>query len=411
MLAYYELRVFTSYGLPVAGPITDIFSLSIARSRNNAGAFEATLPPDYDETIFGEDYVIEIWRSIDGRNFSLIDDTVWFVRDIEYDLDDNGREVLYVRGHDTTALLNRRVVAWFSFGAAVPGANAPSFKTAPAATAIYEIWEENFGGNVEGTLADSFNTPPPSVTSAVGWTATGTPLSALLRLLPRSPTGPLPTLPVVLEGIIVDGVEIAWMPALDAMRQIADISEQQGEKVWIDIVYTAGETSRLGNFSFKVWTGNRKADISETVVLSPYWDTMKSAKWRRNYTEMANWVHVGGPGQGDLRLVAGITDSNAVVRSAFYPIEAFIDAGEVYDEAGLISLGRAELWRRRARTTISGEIRQSPDLRFGRDYGYGNIVSAFYRNAQVTSTIESYTIDLDNGIENISIPLEGSTDA
>jgi hypothetical protein len=29
----------------------------------------------------------------------------------------------------------------------------------------------------------------------------------------------------------------------------------------------------------------------------------------------------------------------------------------------------------------------------------------------VTSTIESYTIDLDNGIENISIPLEGSTDA
>jgi hypothetical protein len=195
------------------------------------------------------------------------------------------------------------------------------------------------------------------------------------------------------------------------MRQIADISEQQGEKVWIDIVYTAGETSRLGNFSFKVWTGNRKADISETVVLSPYWDTMKSAKWRRNYTEMANWVHVGGPGQGDLRLVAGITDSNAVVRSAFYPIEAFIDAGEVYDEAGLVSLGRAELWRRRARTTISGEIRQSPDLRFGRDYGYGNIVSAFYRNAQVTSTIESYTIDLDNGIENISIPLEGSTDA
>lgn len=408
MLAHYELRVFTSYGIPVAEGITDIFALSFSRSRNNVGAFEVTLPPHYTEDTFGEDYVVEIWRSIDGRSFALIDDTCWFVREIEYDLDSNGKELLYVRGHDTTGLLERRIVAWYSFGSAAPGANAPSYKTAPADRAIYEVWQENFGSLVEGTLADSFNTPPPSVTAAEGWNDPGITLDALLRLMPRSPTGPIPDIPIGDAGALVSGVEIAWGSALDAMRQIADAAQTLGTLIWFDILYETSDNATLGTFSFRVWVGNRGADLSQTVVLSPYFDTMATAKIRKTYTELANWIHVGGPGQGDLRLVGGLVDDTSVLKSAFYPIEAFVDASESFSEESLLSAAQAELYHRRAKTIISGEIRQSPEFRFGRDYRYGTIVSVFYRNVQASSAIEAYSVEVADGIETIDIPLEGT---
>lgn len=406
MPAYYDLRVFTADGLSVLPSLTDFFALKFSRSRNNPGAFELTLPPDYPESYFGEDTIIEIWRSVDGRTWGLIDQTCWFVREIEYDLDDDGRELLFVRGHDTTGLLNRRIVPWFSLSSAGAGANAPGYKTAPADTLIAELWDENFGSLVEGTLVDSYNTPPPSVTAAAGWDFSAPVLTAKLRQMRRPPFGAMRRT-VMADSAPTIEQQTSWANVGDAMRSVSDAAEAKGQKIWFDIVYRAGSASELGDFTFQVWINNRGADLTRAVVLSPHYGTMAATKWRRSWTELANWVHIGGAGQDDLRLVAGILDDESIMRSPFYPIETFIDGGEIYAEDALLDLGRVELRRRRGLRTVSGEVVQSPEVRFGREYTYGDVVSAFYRDTTVLGEIQSYSIEVADGAEKIDIPLEG----
>lgn len=125
---------------------------------------------------------------------------------------------------------------------------------------------------------------------------------------------------------------------------------------------------------------------------------------------MANWVHVGGAGQGDLRLMGGVADGTSIKSSPFYPIETFVDAGEAFTEDAMIQAAKAELSNRRAKITVGGDILQSDEFRFGREYKYGSTIAAFYRNITVKATITQYSIEFSDGVENVSIPLEGSID-
>lgn len=409
MITYYELRVFTPQGLPIASSIPDVLSLSISRTENAPGAFEVTVPADYEDAVFGEDHIVEIWRSIDGRSWQLIDETCWFVREIEYNLDDDGKETLTVRGHDTTGLLARHVVAWPAFGSANTGANVPSYKTAPADTAIYEIWRENFGDDTEGTLVDAFTTPSPSVTNSIVVGDQNFTPAASQRAMPLNSFSGVTVAPDGEQGPVVEA-DVAWVSGLEAMKRIADAAAADGVKVSFDLLYYAGDASAVGSFEFRVWLDDRGADLSDGVVLSPYWGTMKNARLHKNYSEMANWVHVGGAGQGDLRLMGGVADGTSILRSPFYPIETFVDAGEAFTDDAMIQAAKAELSNRRAKVTVGGDISQSDEFRFGREYKYGDTIAAFYRNTTVKATITQYSIEFSDGVENVSIPLEGSVD-
>lgn len=409
MITYYELRVFTPQGLPIASSIPDVLSLSISRTENAPGAFEVTVPADYEDAVFGEDHIVEIWRSIDGRSWQLIDETCWFVREIEYNLDDDGKETLTVRGHDTTGLLARHVVAWPAFGSANTGANVPSYKTAPADTAIYEIWLENFGDGVAGTLADAFTSPSPSVSNSIVVGDQSFIPGPQQRRLPRTSFGEAKVGEDGEQGPVVEA-DVAWATGLEAMKRIAEAAAADGIRVSFDLLYYAGDASAVGAFEFKVFIGERGADLSDGVVLSPYWGTMKNAKLRRSYGEMANWVHIGGAGQGDLRLMGGVADGTSIKSSPFYPIETFVDAGEAFTEDAMIQAAKAELSNRRAKVTVGGDILQSDEFRFGREYKYGSTIAAFYRNITVKATITQYSIEFSDGVENVSIPLEGSID-
>lgn len=389
-------NLFDNNGRTVVAGAKNFLSLEYQRSENEIGAFEIVLPPFYRDFGIGPDWVFEFYRNMSDGMQILDGNTCWFARRFEeiYERDQCG--LLTIGGHDTVGLLKRRIVAWYAPGDAPPGFNGEGFKTQPADDAIREIFQENFGSKVDGPGA------PPSVTSPVGYpeptnyTAISRRMAANRRISEEE-TGS-GSAPIV-------ALEIAWQDALQAMQSIAQSASQQDpkKKVLFDIVYTPSNFGRLGQFDFRVWTGARGSTRSG-ILFSPEYGNLLNARFTQDYTDESNWVHVGGPGSGTDRIVAGVVDQRRS-RSPFYPIESFVEKNdlEVVAEESIIGAGQAELNARGEKVTLAAEVVQLDNFEFGVNYEYGDLIQAAVRGVTFESTVSNFRVTAQDGAVDVEV--------
>lgn len=392
----YIIKLFSAQGQLVAGNIRDHIHLTWARNENAPGAFEFTLPGYYQDYDIGRDYVFEIYDCT-GRKPVLDGETCWFVRRKEVRQEEGCGEVLVLSGHDTLALLDRRLVAWFSANSPPDGFTDPGYKTVPAITAIKELFLENFSGDVLDVPAAGV---PISVTDPEESPDTLPAFSAANRIMPVS-FGIIGS-----EASTVIVQDVAWQKALSMMQSIAETSKQAGTPIIFDIVYRPSPAGALGDFTFQIWLNNR--GIIQPVVFSPSIGNLNSPSKVEDWTEEATWVHVGGPDSGEDRIMAGVVDPKRSGTSPFYPIEVFLDLNDGSNsEAALLTAGKAELARLQGKLTITGEAVQGPGYAFGVDYGYGDVVGVGYGRDKVSARISQYSVTVADGKREISIPLSG----
>ena len=383
------------------GMIERVFDWDCSRGENDKGSFTMGLSADYLNDFFADD-IIEFRRSTDGgKTFPICDDTCWFVRDCDY-IWNNGYETIRLSGHDTTGLLDRRIVAWYSSVTNQEGLNTYGHKSEPAETALFDVFNENFGPGVVGLVGTDV---PPSAggPAASGAPALGaTPAERQMLLVGTEGTFD--------AGTTID-LEISWKNALAVMKDICNTIAKRGILLFFDIVYRPEAATR---FVFRVWQKSRGQDMTITprpVVFSLEHENVGKMGLRKQFSDEVTWVHVGGSGQGSLRVTQGvIADDPAFKRSPFYPIESFIDNNKTADYETLANLGEAELYRKRARYIFSAEAKDGPYTMYGRDYNFGDCVTVKHRGVTAKCRISKVRISLKNGRESLSIPLESNED-
>lgn len=393
-----RISLYNERGVLVAHGLHDIVDLDLARAENQAGAFTITLPGLYLDLGIGPDWIIEVHRQV-GENWVLDGDTCWFVRRIEEYTDPEQGLLVVLSGHDTTGLLARRIVAWFGEDNPPEGFDGMGYKTQPADDMIRLIFNENFGPGV--------NTPgaPPSVTDPLEIPPDPVrDYNSSSRIMLRPPWPPIGEQSLLGQARVVSH-DIAWRNCLEVFREISESSAQEGQNIIFDIVYRSNDLSGIGAFDFRVWM-NQRGKAHENLVFGEEQGTLNNARFVRDWTEEATWVHVGGPGQGDLRLVVGALDPGATDQSPFYPIETFVDSGETSENVDSLVMDAAvELYRRRGKYTLTGELIQTPESYFGVHYEYGDSVVVRHRDVEFTARISSYRLLFNRDGLEITIPI------
>lgn len=404
MACCYILKMYSPYGVLVAGNITDFISLTWARTENAAGSFDFMLPAYYYDLGIGKDYIFEIYDCSSGE--AILDgETCWFVRKIEVRPEEGCGEVVVLSGHDTTGLFLRRIVAWFSADSPPEGFNDEGYKTASALVALREIFYENFGAGVAGagspiSVTDPTESPEPFPTFTAQNRLMQAPTYPGIVIAPVPPSTPAP--PTVIQ-------DIAWQQVLSVMQSIAQVSTEQRLPIIFDIVYRPGDFGGLGELEYRLWIKQR--GLTRDIVFAPEIGNLNDPVLTKDWTEEVTWVHVGGPGTGIGRLVAGVVDPEASLSSPFYPIEGFVELSDESNNSQLAleNAGKAELAAKRGKITVAGNVAQTPYSTFGVHYGYGDVVTARYRDEQVTARITQYSVSVNDNSCEITIPLSGES--
>lgn len=361
----------------------DITSFECSRSENTVGAFTCTLPMRREYEQIEADYMLELQRSFDGELWSNDLHAIWFVRSISIDYSEEGAETLTLTGTDQLGLLQRRIVAYFQVQDTENGQNYYSCKDMPAKDMLRQIVRENFTAAVRGVPADD----EPGSTKMVGRDH---------RIMPHFLVEDND------EDVPIVHAEFAWADVGSALNQVVDAVLQKHRRLIYDLVYD--DVGR--RFIFRCWLDQRGVDRSASVLFSLENGNVLSVRMTKDFTNEATWAHVGGDGQGTLRVVAAATNA-AFDRTQFYPIECFVDASDVKNNQDLLERkGKRELNRRRPRWMFSAQAQDTPHCRFGIDFRYGDKVTIAHRDHTSYCRIKSVRLRYSGGVEQLEIPLE-----
>lgn len=258
------------------------------------------------------------------------------------------------------ALLADRIVAWKS------GITSRSqFVGVPAETVLKTLFSYNLGSSAtvaNGRLLDG--TLTGATTAATGGNGNAINLS------------------------------LSGQNLLTAMQRVQEVAGGD-----FDLVFTAPAT-----YTYTWYTGQRGTDRTATVIFSVANGTIGSLRIVVDRIADATAAIVAGQGEGTARSV--------VTRPATLPTgldlrETWVDARNQsttaeYQASGDIVLAEAE----RQRSRVEAIILQSKALRYGRDYGLGDIVSVYTGSTTVIRKVQSVGLHFSSdGSEAIDVGL------
>lgn len=441
----YSFRYFNCAGQYIAD-FDSIVSADFGRQKNEVGMCELVLPGIYDLSLFDKDYILEIWRkNITTGKKELIGNTCWFLRKVQLCHNDGEAETITLTFYDTLNILTRRFVAWFEVKRGVADgefpADYPSAYILTPDIVLDLIVYHNF-------ITEGLNTTPVLPSSDGG---TGHQFAINLhQLVGIKRTG----FPITLEHIgstprddTVESMTFTFAndTCLDAMKSVVDTAEAvENRELWFDIIYTPNDdptnpNPSIGTFSFDVWWDFKGEDHtwpSATVPLlfGPDYQNLINACLVLDWENEATQV-IAASGSADNTVVgldtfledgvtipssigvAELTDANTC---PFYPIEAYVedsrdqnndntmpeDVVDILDST--TAKAYAELRKRSAVHTLTGDIVQTEGAFLFIDYKYGDLITVDWKQLTFDATVNKFMITVDNEGEKITVPFEGT---
>lgn len=403
----YDLRLYDVNGNYLQS-LNEFLECEYGRSKNSVGSCVLLLPLNpYNTLLFVPGNFLEIWRFNEFSNsYQLIDNTIWILSQITFETKDDGTETIEVVFYDSIQLLTYRVNPYFSVDPAVyVGVDYPSIFTDQPLDDMMKFF-------VFHNFTNGATNPLSNVQAPVTFAAASIPASVLTanRITPLLIDNYLSFGPV---GTYAG----AWINVLNALQDIAKLSESYGTSLWFDIFYTPDDASFFnGTFVFKTWTDLRGNDLTQLVELSIENGGFSSAKLEINYTDTANVIYAFGiefPDDADgINEVLNVSAFDNVPFPPFGLKEKVLDLSGNADISNNIDLlevqARVELQNSGTKYRLTGDIVQQYNLAFFRNYFYGDKIAVKYKDYIFEVDIEKYVVTVGAESEKIKIPVESS---
>jgi hypothetical protein len=141
------------------------------------------------------------------------------------------------------------------------------------------------------------------------------------------------------------------------------------------------------------------------VVFALEYGNMINPKYRKSRTDEVNAVISMGQGLAGNRLLTLRTDAAAIAESPWNLKESSRGASDEYTTAQQQSGGDAYLADNQAKETFEFEIVQTPGSLYGREYFFGDLVTARYKSIERNKKIVGVKITVEGPNETIDVEL------
>lgn len=371
-MARHQLTVFDAWGRYKFAVPTWV-SVKEERGENDIGLLTLVLDgKTYRYEDFPRDTIIMFERAVDGRSpFLLVGETLWQVGLPVDDLPTASTpDTITLSAYSANNLLNRRIVAFFD--------EEPETEKADLGDDMMrDIVRENLLGVTD------YNGAAP-LRSMAPWLSVG---------------------PNKSEGQWVEK-KFGWLKVLQVLQEIAQTSYNLGTYLAFDIVCTQPPLPLAANprfrLEFKTYAGQRGTDrrkgTRRPVSIGPDRGNLERVQIVNDWTQEETHLYVGGEGDGITRDIAEADAASIVGLSPFGRKEGWYDERDMDLAAELDSSARAALQGRLGRARVSGTYVDTPQLRYGREFGFGDLVTLEARgtSTNVRLSFERLTVARDS---------------
>lgn len=325
---------------PAGNRITQLSTtagFAYSRVENDKGWLINNLPDTFDQNLITlPDGIIEIWRGFGPGTLRL--ENAFFIRKRKK-LSISGNHVIELGGPGISDLFRRRIVAY-------KAESAQALMTNEADDMMKQVVRDNLGAS-----------------AAAGRNLTL--IGGGLTIQKDLAKGPSIT------------KAFAWKKVDQALKDIADTAKQKGTKLCFDLVPIITDSSIIA-FEFRTYTGQRGDDhgssSSSPLYFGEEFGTLQDPVFEEDFTEESNYIYVGGQGQDATRTIEEVPDTARMARSIWNRCEDFKDARNQEDTEALKSEGNEALHQGRPRYYFSGKIVETENMRYGRDWHFGDLV-------------------------------------
>jgi hypothetical protein len=362
-MAEYELWLTSDTGRRIQ-LIDDATHLVYSRKANDIGWLRIQLPATFDDKLLKPDRMIQVWRQPAGGTLALW--RPYFIRRWQF-MTIDGEDTLAVWGQDPNVILSWRLVAYYA-------GESESTKTGNAGDLMKSIVDEN--------------------------------------MLATAPTAREYTTYVTKQVDLSDGASLtrsfAWRNVLEVCQELSEGSREAATDIFFDM-----QVSNVGgdsiSFEFRTFTNHIGVDRttgSKRVIFDQERGNMRNPSLEYDYTEEANYVYVLGQGHEGSREQNEVSDSTAGNVSFWGRKEGYADGRLETSTTGLQDIGRAKLRQMRRRIYFAADPMDTKGTRFGREWNFGDKVTARYRGIEVEPIISSVQVEVSDGAERINARLE-----
>ena len=364
-MALYTLFYTDDIGNKIT-PVNDCQGFEYTKVLGDVGYGQFDIPSNGQiYTATKPDRRIAVYRANTAGTLSL--DFECFLRKFDY-MNQDGRTMTSIQGHDWNGLLDRRVVAYYA-------GSSESLKTDYADDMMKEIFTENFLTNADYTGT----TPPRSLA----------PYLSVQRDLSQGDS--------ITKGF-------SWKNCLTVFQDIQATTKALGTEVFFGLV--GGE--------FRTWIGARDRTVTtgvNPIVFSEERGNLINARLTYDWFDSKNLVIGGGQGHEESRTMSKSSTPGQIALSRFARAEKFIqsNSNNPFEIAHDV---QNELKRRREKVTLSGTLLDTPLTPYGGLNGWqiNDKVTVNYQGRQFDVIIRSVNVKVDNrGNETIKSRIEDAS--
>ena len=368
----YTLLVKNSQGAGLAS-LGGFIEFTASLAVNSAATLDITLPDTaYNSSFFAVDNIVEVWRSVDGRLPYLFGGTAYLMRLLRRVWQQTGERSIVISCLDMKDILARRIVAYAD-------------QTAQAAKlmAADDMAKQYVNENLDAGAADAARN-----------------LGALMTVAPN-----LTAAPVISESA-------PHRKLSDVLLEIVNSSYSAGTYLAYDIVYDPSQSQP--SLTFNTYTGQRGVDhrfpsSTDPVYLDPELAMSVSVELDYDYRDMRNYIYAGGAAIGPLQPIQSASDPVSIGLGPFNRVEEFVSATDRVDPNGLLQAAYQALRNLRARRTYTTQVVNTPALRLGVNYDYGDFLTTSFASSLLDTRLDGLSINVKAGVEMPTIVLKADS--
>lgn len=382
----YEIHWMTDAGSPLGVFTPDDFTqLKLAYGDMVIGGLVLTMPRKIRQNTnspktlspndFTSDQLLEVYRIVDGRK-KLEGERSWRIRNRSF-YERNQQDMITLTAHDHIYTLDNAIIAYYAD-------SSYTAKTAEADNMMKELVYENLGA---GCVKYNSTTTPDTARILTGLT-----IAANDTLAPSI------------------SKKFAWEKLKVNLDEICLDVRQQGYWLGYDMVRTA-----RGAVEFRTYYGQRGSDLtgSNRKVLSTEFNNLVNPVLAFDAENERNYGYITGTGIKDDREIVEVSDTGRINESRWNRREMQVFGAYLgYDATTdyLTSQGNAALYKYRPKTSLTGEIRENDNFRYGVNFDYGDKMIAQYLGYTFDVHVNKVIIDVSPGgrqFETLQVMING----
>jgi hypothetical protein len=190
------------------------------------------------------------------------------------------------------------------------------------------------------------------------------------------------------------------LPAISESARMAD------EPIYFDIVPHIVHSDSI-SFQFRTYVDQPGKDLAGKVIFDQELGNLVNPFLEFDHSKEENYIYAGGQSQGSARNIQQVSYAARYRASQWNRCEGFADARTQSSPADVLESAYSALDEGRPRRRLGGKPIDTQGTRFGRDWNWGDQVTARYREQEFDSMIRVAVITLNRrGQESIQTRLE-----